>query len=203
MKKLFVWSLALGLAAGIAGPAFSQTVGLEAHGLYAFGFNGDLNSNSLEPKDSFGLGGAIVFAATDYLRFDLGIDYLKADLKKSDFAGVEGGDIEMLPLTLGVRLGQTFDFAFLYVGGGIGRSYNDWEGGVGEGYVSLKDSMIYYACLGAEVELTDFLVLRPELRYTWIKPELRGDALGPVGESWKADWKLDHFQARLGLGVYF
>ena len=59
--------------------------------------------------------------------------------------------------------------------------------------------MIYYACLGGEFGLTDNLVLRPELRYNWLRPELE------VGlfDDWKEDWKLDHFQARLGLGWYF
>ncbi len=197
MKKLFVWILVLGLAGLLSGTAFSQTVGLEAHGLYAFSFNGDLNSDSIEPKDSFGLGGTIVLSLADYLKIDLGIDYLKADLKSSDISGGNSGDIELLPLTVGVRLGQSFDFAFLYVGGGIGRSFNDASGD--GGWLDLKDCMIYYACLGGEIGLTDNLVLRPELRYNWLRPELE------VGlfDDWKEDWKLDHFQARLGLGWYF
>ncbi len=205
MKRLFSWTLVLGLAVIAAGPAFTQTFGIEAHGLYAFEFDGSLNGDDLNLDDSFGGGGAIVLSASDYLKFDLGIDYLKADLKDSDFAGLEGGDFEMLPVTVGVRAGETFDFGFLYVGGGIGYSFNDQEGGAAEDFVSLEDCMIYYACLGAEIGLTECLVLRPELRYNWLKPELKGDDIDPFdpGTDWKEDWKLDHFQARLGLGIYF
>ena len=137
MKKLLIWTLALGLAAGIAGPAFSQTVGLEAHGLYAFNFDGDTDLGKIEPKDSFGFGGTIVLGLTDYLKIDLGIDYLKADLKSPGIDGVDSGDITLLPLTVGVRLGQTLDFAFLYVGGGIGRSFNDASGD--GNWLDLKD----------------------------------------------------------------
>jgi len=204
MKKLFVCSLALGLASGLAGLAFSQTLGIEAHGLYVFDFQGDLASYKLEPKDGGGGGLAFVVAATPYLKFDFGIDYFSANLKDSDFTGVKGGHIDMLPLTLGFRAGPSLDFAFLYAGAGIGRSFNNWSGGTGDGWVTLKDSMIYYACLGAEIFLTDILVLRPELRYNWLKPELKGDPIVPWGEtSWKEDWDLSHFQGRFGLGIYF
>jgi len=198
MKRLFILNLALVLTIVIAGPAFSQTLGIEGHGLYAFEFQGDLNSDKLEPKDSFGGGGALIFAATPYLKFDLGIDYLKADLKDSGIPGVDGGDIEMLPLTVGVRAGPNVDFAFLYAGAGIGYSYNDASGGGGD-WISLDDSVTYYTCLGAEISLTENLVLRPELRYNWLKPDLHVGLFG----GWKENWKLDHFQGRFGLGLYF
>lgn len=198
MKRLFFCCLVLGVIAVVTAPAFSQTIGFEAHGLYTFEFDGDLNSDKVEPKDSFGGGGALVFAATPYLKFDLGIDYLKADLKDSGIPEADGGNIEMLPLTVGVRAGPTLDFAFLYAGAGIGYSYNDASGG-GGGWISMKDCVTYYACLGAEISLTEHLVLRPELRYNWLKPELHVGLFG----GWEEDWKLDHFQGRLGLGVYF
>ncbi len=197
MKRILTITLALGMAVLAAGPAFSQTVGIEAHGLYAFEFDGDLGGDDLDLDDSFGGGGAIVFSAADYLKFDLGIDYLKADLKDSGIPALDGGDIELLPITIGARVGQPFDFGFLYVGGGIGYSYNDASGK--GNWVDLKDCITYYACLGAEIGLTESLVLRPEMRYNWLKPELEIGLFDGV----KEDWKLDHFQARLGLGVYF
>ncbi len=197
MKKLLVFTLTLGLVVLVSGLALAQAVGLEAHGLYAFNFDGDTDLGTIEPDDSFGGGGNLVFCATPYLKFDLGIDYLKADLKDSGIPGVDGGDVEMLPLTLGVRAGPTFEPVFLYAGAGIGYSYNDASGG-GD-WVDLKDCVTYYACLGAEIGLTEHLVLRPELRYNWLIPELEVGLFG----GWQEDWKLDHFQGRLGLGVYF
>ena len=111
--------------------------------------------------------------------------------------GADGGNIEMLPLTVGVRAGPNVDFAFLYAGAGIGYSYNNASGG--SDWISLKDCMTYYACLGAEIGLTENLALRPELRYIWIKPELHVGLFG----GWEEDWKLDHFQGRFGLSLYF
>lgn len=198
MKKLFLIILALGMAAGIALPAYSQTFGIEGHLLYAFEFDGDLSGETIEPKDSFGGGGALIFAPSPFLKFDLGVDYLKPKIKNYDIPELSGSKIEMLPLTLGFRVGPSIEPVFLYVGAGIGYSYNDASGG-GD-WLTLKDCWTYYACLGAELFLTDNLVLRPELRYNWLKPELQ---VGLFDGKAKEDWKLDHFQGRLGLGLYF
>ncbi|MFH1039456.1 MAG: outer membrane beta-barrel protein [PVC group bacterium] len=201
MKRLVLWSLGMFVMAGIAGPAFTQTFGITASGLYAFEFSGDLKPGELKPEDAFGGGLALVCAVTPYLKVDLGVDYLNPDIKDT-----ESDDIELLPVTVAVRAGPTFEPVFLYAGLGIGYSYNKYSGGSTGYFTTLKDSMIYFACLGAEISLTEYLILRPEFRYNMLSPELVYETFIP-NQGFvtvdKEDWELDHLQFRLGLGVYF
>jgi outer membrane protein with beta-barrel domain len=200
MKRMVSWSLGIVAMVCIAGPAFSQTFGFKVNGLYAFEFSGDLKPGELKPEDAFGGGGGIFFAVTPYLKLDLGLDYLKMDIKD---AGTS--QIELLPLTFSVRGGPNFDCIFLYAGLGIGYSYNSYSGGTGMYYTTLHDCPIYFASLGAEISLTEYLFIQPEVRYNCLSPELEHKEFTPGG--WvtvdKKDWELDHLQFRLSLGVGF
>ena len=201
MKRLVLWSLGMFVMACIAGPALTQTFGIKANGLYAFEFSGDLKPGESKPEDAFGGGGAIFCAVTPYLKLDLGVDYLKTDVKDTKTA-----HIELLPVTFAVRAGPNYGPVFLYAGAGIGYSYNSYSGGPGVFYTTLKDSMIYFACLGAEINLTEYLFIQPEFRYNWLSPELVYKEFTPdrgFVTVDKKDWELDHLQFRLGLGVSY
>ena len=198
MKRMVIWSLGIVVMACIAGPAFPQTFGFKVNGLYAFEFSGDLKPGELKPEDAFGVGGGIFFAVTPYLKLDLGLDYLKTDIKD---AGTS--QIELLPLTFSVRGGPNFDSVFLYAGLGIGYSYNSYSGGAGKYFTTLHDCPIYFASLGAEISLTEYLFIQPEFRYTMLSPELEYSTLIPAETVDKERWELDHLQFRLSLGIGF
>jgi len=201
MKRLVIWSLGILVMAGITCPAFTQTFGIKATGMYAFEFSGDLKPGEAKPEDTFGGGLAIFCAVTPYLKLDLGVDYLNPDIKDMDTA-----EIELLPVTFSVRGGPNIGPVFLYAGGGIGYSYNKYSGGSSAYWITLKDCPIYFACLGAEISLTEYLFIQPEFRYNWLSPDLKYEKF-IADQGWvpadEDDWELDHLQFRLSLGVGF
>lgn len=205
MKKLLVCGLGMAFILGLGGLSFAQTFGVALDGLYAFEFDGDLEIGKSEPDGVFGGGLALICALSRNVKLDLGLDYFEPDIKDTEM-----DNIRLIPVTVGVRVGGNLDPVFLYGGGGIGYSFNEYAGqqrGEGELHNYLDDSMIYFACAGAELSLSELFVIRSEFRYNWLKPELGFEEWGDSGPGMrtvkKEDWKLDHMQFRLGLGLYF
>lgn len=191
MKKLiFLAAGAFGTAC-LAASSFALGVGLEAHGLYAFSFHDDADAGySLD--DTFGGGGALVFTVHENVKLDFGLDYFNPHNEdNSDW------DVEFIPICAALRFGGYLGKAFLYVGGGAGYSFN-WRTLAWGDEGNFDNSMIYFACGGAEFGLTGSLSLRGELRYNWLRPELTFK--GPRDDE---DMNFDHLQVRAGVGLNF
>ena len=197
MKKWLCLALALGAALALGSVSRAQTAGLEAHGLYAFGFDGtakDLGDDDI--ANAFGFGGSFVFCLGEYVKVDVGGDWVKT--KDED---LDNSKITLIPVTAALRVGGHLDMVYAYVGGGAGYSFNSFNAtsAVKSDFgsdVKLQDAPIYFALAGAEIGLSEQLVLRGEFRYNWLQPEL--NAFGV-----KEDVNFDHMQVRAGLGFNF
>ena len=169
-----------------ASPA-QTTGGFEFHGLTAFGVDGDAGRFGEKDFDvTLGFGASFVVALNEYVKLDFGGDYYALEENDSK------KDLAVIPLCAAIRIGGNLDLVYVYGGGGIGYSFNDYDLPGWE----LDDSMIYFLCAGVEFGLNETLALRGELRYNWLKPELKSEA---TGES--DDWNLNHMQFRLGLSI--
>lgn len=174
-------------------PARTSQVGLSAHFLFAPKFTARESwpegSWDLDMDSSFGGGGAFVFKLGDIARFDLGGDFQQ--VKLTDSRNIK---VRMVPVTAALRLGVPIaNVLYLYGGGGVGWSFNTFKGTA----IDLDDGLIYFACGGGEVSLSDQIALRAEFRYNWHKPDL-DDGSGDDG-----DLQLNHSQLRGGLVFYF
>ena len=191
MKKWLCLALGLGLAMAWGAVSPAQTAGIEAHGLFAFGFDGELEGvGDTDLDNGGGFGGGVVFKLSEFIRADVGGDWIRTEYKDADKA-----DVTLIPVTACLRVGGDLDVLYAYCGGGAGYSFND----IDVSGLKLKDAPIYFALVGAEIGLTDIAVLRGEFRYNWHRPDLEATGLGDD----KAELQLDHMQLRLGLGLYF
>jgi len=192
MKKVMCLAAAAALACFAAAPMFAAGSGMEVHGLWAFNFNDDDDGSNAD--DTFGGGASFVFNLHENIRLDLGADYYKPEDKDdSDLKA------QFIPVCGALRFGGNLEQVFLYVGGGAGYSFNSLDAeGVSSSQVDLEDSMIYFACGGAEFSLNEDLYLRGEFRYNWLKPEINNKIMDE-----KYDIKFDHMQVRAGLGFNF
>ena len=187
--------LALGAAgACVAGASsFAAGSGLEVHGLYAFNFNDD-ESDGSNMDNTFGGGASFVFSLSPNIKLDLGADYYKPEDKDSSDAKVQ-----IIPICAALRIGGNLGPVFLYAGGGAGYSFNSADiKGVSSSDADFENSMIYFACGGAEFELSDSVYIRGEFRYNWLKPEFKVKSM-----DYSEDIKFDHMQVRAGLGFNF
>jgi len=191
MKKWLCLAAALILALAWGSVSRAQTAGIEAHGLFAFGFDGELEGVGDSDLDNGGgFGGSVVFHLNEFMRAEVGGDWIRTEYKDIDQA-----DVTLIPVTAALRVGGDLDILYAYVGGGAGYSFND----IDVSGLKLKDAPIYFAMVGSEIGLTDLLVLRGEFRYNWHRPDLEATGFGDD----EAELKLDHMQFRLGFGLYF
>lgn len=190
MKVVLALVASVALVLSLGTGAMAQ-VGLEVHGLYAFSF--DDNSGAWEGDPTFGGGASVVYKLGDLVRFDLGFDYLRP--QETDNSNSKA---QLIPVTGTVRVGAPIeDMAFLYFGGGLGYSFNSWDGPA-SGDFDLKNCFTYHACLGGELFFNENLGLRAEFRYVWLDTESEFKA-----SSQKNDVKFNHIQVRGGLIYYF
>ncbi|HOO77319.1 MAG TPA: outer membrane beta-barrel protein [bacterium] len=195
MRTIIAGIFALAAVCLVAGTAGAQTpkVGLEAHGLYAFNFNDDDFGSGNEPDNVFGGGGSLVFCLGNFVKLDLGADYFKPESKfSSDMK------FQFIPVAGTLRLGGTVaEVLYLYVGGGGGWSFNEYDG-PDDDVFELEDSFTYHGCGGAELFLSPQIAIRGEFRYVWMRPDLK---FKPSGD--KEEIKFDHMQVRAGVAFYF
>ncbi len=193
MRKLMCLALGAVCAVFAGASSFAAGSGLEVHGLYAFNFNDD-ESDGSNVDNTFGGGASFVFNLSDNVKFDLGGDYLKVqDKDDSDWKA------QLIPVCAALRFGGNLEQVFLYAGGGAGYSFNSADiKGVDSSDADFENSMIYFACGGAEFGLSESLYIRAEFRYNWLKPEFKVDSM-----DYKQDIKFDHMQVRAGLGFNF
>ncbi|HDL65038.1 MAG TPA: hypothetical protein ENH12_06585 [Proteobacteria bacterium] len=194
MKRMvaLLVGVSLLLFMGSRAPA-SPAAGLEFHGLYGFNFSDD----DLELEKGWGGGASLVLGLGDFVKLDLGGDYIRPQVK-------DAGDndyVQLIPVTGTIRFGPRLDFAYIYVGGGGGYSFNalDMDSAVDD-FFELEDCVTYHACGGFELAFTEdeTIGFRGEFRYVWLTPELKEKATGD-----KEDWKMDHMQVRGGFVVNF
>ena len=199
MKKWLCLALALGAALALGSVSRAQTAGLEAHGLFAFGFDGTAKDRGDDDiANAFGFGGGMVFCLGEYVKVDVGGDWVKT--KDED---LDNSKITLIPVTAALRVGGHLDMVYAYVGGGAGYSFNSFNAtSAVKSYfgsdVKLKDAPIYFALAGAEIGLSEQLVLRGEFRYNWLNPDLE-----LTDYDYKTNVNLDHMQLRVGFGLYF
>ena len=194
MKKLVCLMLGLSMIFCLGSMAPAQTkAGLEFHGLYGFNFSDD----DLELEKGWGGGASFVIGLGDFVKLDLGGDFIRPRVKDE----TEDDYVQLIPVTGTLRFGPRLDFAYIYVGGGGGYSFNklDTESDMDEVF-EIEDCATYHACGGFEMTFTEdeTIGFRGEFRYVWLKPEMKAKATGA-----KADWKMDHMQARAGFVVNF
>jgi opacity protein-like surface antigen len=196
MKKLMCLALGAAVACFVAATSFAAGgSGLEVHGLYAFNFNDDDDGSNLD--NAFGGGASFVFNLSDNVKLDLGADYIKPEYKDDS-----SSKVQFIPVCAALRFGGNLEQVFLYAGGGAGYSFNDLDTPSTPGVdIDIDDSMVYFACGGAEFNLNEDLYIRGEFRYNWLQPEVKVTAEG-WGED-KQDVKCDHMQVRAGLGFNF
>ena len=170
----------------------AEAIEFEGHYLNAFSFQDDLENTS-------GWGGSLIFPLVAGVKIDLGGDWLRPEIENSGNA-----KITMIPVTAVLRAGIDLELVYLYVGAGIGYSFNDSEtpdimkaAGL---KADLDDEVFYCGLLGLEVGLVDTLAVRGEFRYNLMRPDFK--VTGP-GVSEKDEIKADHMQIRLGLAVGF
>ncbi len=167
--------------------------GFEFHGLYGFNYSDDF----AELENGWGGGASLVFCLGEFVKLDLGGDYIRPKGKDTD-----DDYVQMIPVTGTLRVGPKIgDIAYIYAGGGAGYSFNslDTKSNIDDLF-ELEDSFTYHACGGFELMFTpeQTIGFRGEFRYVWLKPELKTKATGD-----KEDWKMDHMQVRGGFVVYF
>jgi opacity protein-like surface antigen len=193
MRSIMCLAAAAALALLVGPVAPAQNVGLEAHGLYAFNFNDD-DSDGSNADNTFGGGASLVFNLHPNIKLDLGADYYKPENK--DDSDVKA---QFIPVCATLRVGGKVETIFLYAGGGAGYSFNDLDiKGLSSSDIEMEDCVIYFGCAGAELGLSDQVVIRGEFRYNWLKPEIKDKRFDV-----KEDVKFDHMQIRAGLGFYF
>jgi opacity protein-like surface antigen len=193
MKKLVCLAVGAACACFAASSSFAAGSGLEVHGLYAFSFNDD-ESDGSNVDNAFGGGASFVFNLHPNIKLDLGGDYLKVKDKDDSDAKVQ-----LIPVCAALRIGGNLETIFLYVGGGAGYSFNSADiKGVSSSDADFENSMIYFACGGAEFGLSDSVYIRGEFRYNWLKPEFKVKSM-----DYSQDIKFDHMQVRAGIGFNF
>jgi len=194
MKKLICLMLGMGMIFCLGTMAqASPAAGLEFHGLYGFNFSDD----DLELEKGWGGGASFVIGLGEFVKLDLGGDFIRPNVKD----GEDDDYVQLIPVTGTLRFGPRLDFAYIYVGGGGGYSFNklDLSEDVDE-FLELEDCATYHACGGFELAFTEdeTIGFRGEFRYVWLKPEIKEKATGN-----KEDWKMDHMQVRAGFVVNF
>ncbi len=194
MKKMVALMLGVSLLLfmGSMAPAQPQA-GFEFHGLYGLNFSDDF----AELEKGWGGGASFTFCLGEFVKLDLGGDYIRPQIKD-----VDDYYVQLIPVAGTLRFGpQLGEIAYLYVGGGAGYSFNDldFKDDADKG-LDLEDCFTYHACGGFELSFTEDKTIgfRGEFRYVWLEPELKDKATGE-----KEDWKMDHMQGRGGFVVYF
>lgn len=172
--------------------ASAQSVGIDLHGIYGFQFSDD----DAELEKGWGGGASLVLCLGDYVKLDLGGDYMRPEVKDAS-----KNYVTLIPVTGTLRIGPQLGPVYIYGGGGAGYSFNglDWENDLDKDF-DLEDCFTYHACGGLEVSFTESkqIGIRGEYRYVWMKPDLK---YKPTGD--KEEWKMDHMQARAGLFINF
>lgn len=184
--------LGVALILSMGSIAAAQSAGLEIHGIYGFQFSDD----DAELEKGYGGGASFTFCLGEFVKLDLGGDYLHPELKDA-----EKNYVHLIPVTATLRVGPQLGPVYLYGGGGAGYSFNilDFEGDIDDD-LDLDDCFTYHACAGLEISFNEAkqIGIRGEARYVWLEPEIE---LKPTGE--KEDWNMDHIEARAGLFFYF
>lgn len=201
MKKMVALMLGVSLLLFMGSMAPAQpSAGFEFHGLYGFNFSDD----DLELEKGLGGGASFTFCLGEFVKLDLGGDYIRPMVKDPAVAFLPDGDnfVQLIPVTGTLRFGpQIEDIAYLYVGGGAGYSFNDldFKDNADDG-LDLEDCFTYHACGGFELSFTEEKTIgfRGEVRYVWLKPDIKVKATGT-----KNEWNMDHLQGRAGFVVYF
>ena len=196
MKKMLSLLLGISMILCLGSMAPAQTkAGLEFHGIYGFNFSDD--DLNMDLDKGWGGGASFVLGLGDFVKLDLGGDYMRIEPKDGD----DKDYVQLIPVTGTLRFGPRVDFAYLYVGGGGGYSFNELNSENDfDQLVEIEDCFTYHACGGFELTFTEdeTIGFRGEFRYVWLKPELKEKVTGN-----KADWKMDHMQVRGGFVVNF
>ena len=194
MKRVLALMLGVSLVLLLGSQVLAQPqAGFELHGLYGFNFSDDF----LELEKGWGGGASFIFCLGEFVKLDLGGDYIRPQIKD-----VDDYYVQLIPVAGTIRFGpQIGEIAYLYVGGGAGYSFNDldFKDDADKG-LDLEDCFTYHACGGFELSFTEDKTIgfRGEFRYVWLEPEIKNKATGE-----KEDWKMDHMQVRGGFVVYF
>lgn len=190
MKKVVCLMAAAALVLLAGSAVWAQPkAGLDLHGIYGFNYSDD----DAELEKGWGGGASLVLCLGEFVKLDLGGDYIRPEIKD-----VDDSYVQMIPVAATLRIGGNLDVIYIYGGGGAGYSFNDTDFDVADDDWDLEDCFTYHACGGAEIYLSPQIALRGEFRYVWMEPELK---FKPTGD--KADWNMNHMQVRAGLGIYF
>lgn len=180
--------------------------GFEAHGLYAFRFDGETSAfGDQRVKDGPGGGASFFFSFIPAVRVEMG-----ADLIETEDRDLADSRIRIVPLTAAVRAGYNLGDFYLYLGGGVGYALNNLspseeaerdyaESGIYE--LGLSNDPIYFALAGVEFAFSERLGVRVEYRYNRLRTNLTYQDWRGFEE--KEKFNLDHQQVRAGLAVYF
>ncbi len=186
--------------------SFAQPYGFEAHGIYAYDFNGEAGAFGQDKLDDvFGGGATFFFSFIPAVRVEFGADWIKT--KDED---LDDSPLQISPLTAALRLGLPLGRFYIFGGGGLGYAIcrlqptdeiESYYAARGVYDLSVSNDLIYFAMAGAEFVISEHIGVRAEYRYSWLRTELRYDDYLGSGE--RQDLNLDHQQIRTGLVVYF
>ena len=184
----------------------AKSIGFDLHGIYAFDFDGDTGALGEANYDNVAGGGASFFYAfIPSIRLEFGADWIETKNKDLD-----NSHFKISPVTLGLRAGIPLDRFYLYLGGGLGYAIyrlhltGDAESSLAaQGIYSpdIANDITYFAMAGAEMTISEYIGLRMEYRYSWMRTEYKYDDY--LGNEDEEDLNLDHQQLRAGLVVYF
>ncbi|MEA1928930.1 MAG: outer membrane beta-barrel protein [Candidatus Auribacterota bacterium] len=183
----------------------AQSIGCDIHGIYAFDFDGDTGAFGEADYDDVAGGASFFFAFIPALRLEFGADWIKTKNKDLD-----NSQLTLSPLTVGLRAGITLDRFYFYLGGGLGYAIyrlqltGDAERDLATRGIydpDIANDVTYFAMLGAEMAVSEYIGIRTEYRYNWLRTKFKYDDY--LGNEEEEDINLDHQELRAGLVVYF
>jgi outer membrane protein len=162
-----------------------------------------------DPDDAFMYGLNLTYYLHRYFSLELSGDYVKTDVQLNAL-GLTGdaGELTQVPVLLTGRIHfSTNPKASLYLGGGVGYYFNDFDServmtefiyGAGA-EIDVDDSVGYHVAGGAEYFLSDNFAVNLDFKYMWNEIEAGVNVPGFTDETFDAN----AFVAGLGFKVYF